>query len=87
MFDMGFEPQVMKIIGNIRPKQTNHSFLATMPRIMDALAKKTLHSPVEIMLVGEVLLHRRSPRSLKVVDEKEKFHRLLGLLGDLYNKR
>ncbi|EIC06666.1 DEAD/DEAH box helicase domain protein, partial [Microbacterium laevaniformans OR221] len=43
MFDMGFEPQVMKIFANIRPNRQTIMFSATMPRIMDALAKKTLN--------------------------------------------
>jgi ATP-dependent RNA helicase DDX46/PRP5 len=86
MFDMGFEPQVMKIIGNIRPNRQTILFSATMPRIMDALAKKTLHSPVEITVGGRSIVAPEITQIVEVLDEKEKFHRLLGLLGDLYNK-
>ena len=32
MFDMGFEPQVMKIIGNVRPDRQTVLFSATFPR-------------------------------------------------------
>jgi ATP-dependent RNA helicase DDX46/PRP5 len=86
MFDMGFEPQVMKIIGNIRPDRQTILFSATMPRIMDALAKKTLQSPVEITVGGRSVVAPEITQIVEVIDEKEKFHRLLGLLGDLYNK-
>jgi ATP-dependent RNA helicase DDX46/PRP5 len=86
MFDMGFEPQVMKIIGNIRPNRQTILFSATMPRIMDALAKKTLHSPVEITVGGRSVVAPEITQIVEVLDEKEKFHRLLGLLGELYNK-
>jgi len=32
MFDMGFEPQVMKIINNVRPDRQTVLFSATFPR-------------------------------------------------------
>ncbi|KAK6018640.1 DEAD/DEAH box helicase [Ostertagia ostertagi] len=48
MFDMGFEPQVMKIINNIRPDRQSVLFSATFPRQMEALARKILDKPIEI---------------------------------------
>jgi len=39
MFDLGFEPQVMKIIDNIRPDRQTVLFSATFPRQMEALAR------------------------------------------------
>ncbi|XP_003366432.1 Pre-mRNA-processing ATP-dependent RNA helicase PRP5, partial [Trichinella spiralis] len=50
MFDMGFEPQVSKIIGNIRPDRQTVMFSATFPRQMEALARKVLEKPIEIIL-------------------------------------
>lgn len=86
MFDMGFEPQVMKIFANIRPNRQTILFSATMPRIMDALAKKTLHSPVEITVGGRSVVAPEITQIVEVREEKEKFHRLLELLGQLYDK-
>jgi ATP-dependent RNA helicase DDX46/PRP5 len=86
MFDMGFEPQVMKIFANIRPNRQTILFSATMPRIMDALAKKTLQSPVEITVGGRSVVAPEITQIVEVREEKEKFHRLLELLGELYNK-
>ncbi|KAG9234132.1 putative Pre-mRNA-processing ATP-dependent RNA helicase prp5 [Amylocarpus encephaloides] len=86
MFDMGFEPQVMKIFANIRPDRQTILFSATMPRIMDALAKKTLNSPVEITVGGRSVVAPEITQIVEVRDEKEKFHRLLELLGELYDK-
>jgi ATP-dependent RNA helicase DDX46/PRP5 len=86
MFDMGFEPQVMKIFANIRPNRQTILFSATMPRIMDALAKKTLQSPVEITVGGRSVVAPEITQIVEVVEEKEKFHRLLGLLGELLDK-
>ncbi|POS88177.1 pre-mRNA-processing ATP-dependent RNA helicase-like protein PRP5 [Erysiphe pulchra] len=86
MFDMGFEPQVMKIFANIRPDRQTILFSATMPRIMDALAKKTLQSPVEITVGGRSVVAPEITQIVEVREEKEKFHRLLELLGQLYDK-
>jgi ATP-dependent RNA helicase DDX46/PRP5 len=86
MFDMGFEPQVMKIFANIRPDRQTILFSATMPRIMDALAKKTLQSPVEITVGGRSVVAPEITQIVEVREEKDKFHRLLELLGQLYDK-
>ncbi|KAI1000008.1 Pre-mRNA-processing ATP-dependent RNA helicase [Podosphaera aphanis] len=85
MFDMGFEPQVMKIFANIRPNRQTILFSATMPRIMDALAKKTLQSPVEITVGGRSVVASEITQIVEVREENEKFHRLLELLGQLYD--
>jgi ATP-dependent RNA helicase DDX46/PRP5 len=86
MFDMGFEPQVMKVFANIRPNRQTILFSATMPRIMDALAKKTLQSPVEITVGGRSVVAPEITQIVEVREEKDKFHRLLELLGELYDK-
>lgn len=52
MFDMGFEPQVMKIVNNIRPDRQTVLFSATFPRQMEALARKILDKPIEIMVLN-----------------------------------
>lgn len=52
MFDLGFEPQVMKIIDNVRPDRQTVLFSATFPRQMEALARKILDKPVEVLVGG-----------------------------------
>ncbi|OBT75275.1 hypothetical protein VF21_05660 [Pseudogymnoascus sp. 05NY08] len=86
MFDMGFEPQVMKIFANIRPNRQTIMFSATMPRIMDALAKKTLNDPVEITVGGRSVVAPEITQIVEVRAEDDKFIRLLELLGELYDK-
>jgi len=76
----------MKIFANIRPNRQTILFSATMPRIMDALAKKTLQSPVEITVGGRSVVAPEITQIVEVREEKEKFHRLLELLGELYDK-
>ena len=84
MFDMGFEPQVMKIFHNVRPDRQTILFSATMPRIIDALTKKVLREPVEITVGGRSVVAAEITQSVEIVDESKKFVRLLELLGELY---
>ncbi|KAI9848127.1 MAG: pre-mRNA processing RNA-helicase [Thelocarpon superellum] len=85
MFDMGFEPQVMKIIGNIRPDKQTVLFSATFPRQMEALARKTLQKPVEIVVGGRSVVAPEITQMVEVRAEESKFLRLLELLGELYD--
>jgi len=53
---------------------------------MDALAKKTLHDPVEITVGGRSVVAPEITQIVEVREEKDKFHRLLELLGELYDQ-
>lgn len=84
MFDMGFEPQVMKIFANVRPERQTILFSATMPRIIDSLTKKVLKDPVEITVGGRSVVAKEITQIVEVREEKDKFVRTLELLGELY---
>lgn len=84
MFDMGFEPQVMKILSNIRPDRQTVLFSATFPRQMEALARKTLSKPVEIVVGGRSVVAPEITQVVEVREDNTKFIRLLELLGKLY---
>lgn len=84
MFDMGFEPQVMKIMSNIRPDRQTVLFSATFPRQMEALARKTLSKPIEIVVGGRSVVAPEITQIVEVREESTKFVRLLELLGNLY---
>ena len=84
MFDMGFEPQVMKILTNIRPDRQTVLFSATFPRQMESLARKTLAKPVEIVVGGRSVVAPEITQVVEVRPEEKKFIRLLELLGNLY---
>lgn len=86
MFDMGFEPQVMKILANIRPDRQTVLFSATFPRQMEALARKTLIKPVEIVVGGRSVVAPEITQIVEVRTEETKFIRLLELLGNLYQE-
>ena len=86
MFDMGFEPQVMKILANVRPDRQTVLFSATFPRNMESLARKTLTKPVEIVVGGRSVVAPEITQIVEVRAEDSKFLRLLELLGELYDR-
>lgn len=83
MFDMGFEPQVMKIINNIRPDAQKVLFSATFPKTMDALARKVLIKPLEITVGGRSVVAPEIDQRVEVRDADTKFTRLLEILGEM----
>lgn len=50
MFDMGFEPQVRSLLGQIRPDRQNLLFSATMPPKVEKLASEVLQHPVKVII-------------------------------------
>lgn len=84
MFDMGFEPQVMKIMSTIRPDRQTVLFSATLPKNMESLARKALNKPVEITIGGKSVVPPEITQIVEVRNQDQKFHRLLELLGELY---
>ncbi|PWN37778.1 P-loop containing nucleoside triphosphate hydrolase protein [Meira miltonrushii] len=85
MFDMGFEPQVMKIVNNIRPDRQTVLFSATFPRQMESLARKVLRNkPLEITVGGRSVVAPEIEQIVEVREESTKFNRLLEILGKTY---
>ncbi|KAJ1932817.1 pre-mRNA processing RNA-helicase, partial [Linderina macrospora] len=85
MFDMGFEPQVTKIVQAVRPTRQTVLFSATFPRQMEALARKILRRPLEIVVGGRSLIPPEVTQHVEVVESSDKFVRLLAILGDAFN--
>lgn len=48
MLDMGFEPQIRKIVEQIRPDRQTLMWSATWPREVQTLAREFLKDPVQI---------------------------------------
>lgn len=85
MFDMGFEPQVMKIVNNVRPDRQTVLFSATFPKQMESLARKVLkNQPVEITVGGRSVVAEEIEQIVEVRTEDSKFNRLLEILGMTY---
>ncbi|KAJ2647890.1 pre-mRNA processing RNA-helicase [Coemansia sp. RSA 1250] len=85
MFDMGFEPQVTKIVQGVRPQRQTVLFSATFPRQMEALARKILRRPLEIVVGGRALIPPEVTQHVRVIEDKDKFVQLLGILGESFN--
>ncbi|XP_033229972.1 probable ATP-dependent RNA helicase DDX46 isoform X2 [Belonocnema kinseyi] len=86
MFDMGFEPQVMRIMENVRPDRQTVLFSATFPRQMEALARKILTRPVEVQVGGRSVVCKEVEQHVVVLEEDQKFYKLLEILGHYQNK-
>ncbi|XP_016187841.1 DEAD-box ATP-dependent RNA helicase 42 isoform X1 [Arachis ipaensis] len=86
MFDMGFEPQITRIVQNIRPDRQTVLFSATFPRQVEILARKVLNKPVEIQVGGRSVVNKDITQLVELRPEKERFHRLLEILGEWYEK-
>ncbi|KAF9683283.1 hypothetical protein SADUNF_Sadunf05G0196800 [Salix dunnii] len=81
MFDMGFEPQITRIVQNIRPDHQTVLFSATFPRQVETLARKVLNKPVEIQVGGRSVVNKDINQLIEVRPEGERWFRLLELLG------
>ncbi|XP_046916818.2 pre-mRNA processing factor 5 [Dermatophagoides farinae] len=86
MFDMGFEPQVMRIIDGIRPDRQTVMFSATFPRIMEALARRILDKPIEVQVGGRSVVCKEVQQEIIVIDDDDKFLKLLEILGKYSNE-
>lgn len=83
MFDMGFEPQVMKMVNNTRPDAQKVLFSATFPKTMESLARKILIRPLEITVGGKSVVAPEIDQRVEVRDADTKFSRLLEILGEM----
>lgn len=81
MFDMGFEPQVMRVMDNCRPDRQTVMFSATFPRQMEGLARRILMKPVEVQVGGRSVVSNEIEQHVDVVEEDQKFLKLLEILG------
>lgn len=81
MLDMGFEPQIRKIIANIRPDRQTLMWSATWPREVQTLARDFLTDYIQVN-IGSVELHANPniTQIVEVINEYRKEDRLIELL-------
>ncbi len=82
MFDMGFAPQISAILAAVRPDRQTVLFSATFPKAVEALARKSLKYPIEVLIGGRSVASDSVKQYGEVIEEQDKFLRLLQLLGE-----
>ncbi|XP_052182630.1 DEAD-box ATP-dependent RNA helicase 20 [Diospyros lotus] len=86
MLDMGFEPQIRKIIAQIRPDRQTLYWSATWPREVETLARQFLRNPYKVIIGSLDLKANQSINQVvEVVTEVEKYNRLIKLLSEVMN--
>lgn len=82
MFDMGFAPQISAVLSAVRPDRQTVLFSATFPRAVENLARRSLRTPIEVVVGGRSVASEDVTQYGEVVEESDKFLRLLQLLGE-----
>lgn len=84
MLDMGFEPQIRKIVSQIRPDRQTLLWSATWPREVETLARQFLRDPYKAIIGSADLKANQSINQvIEIVQTPEKYSRLLTLLKQL----
>ncbi|XP_050223383.1 DEAD-box ATP-dependent RNA helicase 30 [Mercurialis annua] len=84
MLDMGFEPQIRKIISQIRPDRQTLYWSATWPREVETLARQFLRNPYKVVIGSPDLKANQSINQIiEVVTDMEKYNRLIKLLKEV----
>ncbi|KAJ7560470.1 hypothetical protein O6H91_04G131300 [Diphasiastrum complanatum] len=84
MLDMGFEPQIRKIISQIRPDRQTLYWSATWPREVEHLAQQFLHDPYKVIIGSpDLKANHAIQQTVEVVSEHEKYPKLVRLLEEI----
>ncbi|KAJ3050986.1 ATP-dependent RNA helicase dbp2 [Rhizophlyctis rosea] len=82
MLDMGFEPQIRKIVDQIRPDRQTLMWSATWPREVQNLARDYLKDYIQVNIGSLELSASHNVRQVvHIVTDREKRSKLLDLLG------
>ncbi|KAL0853301.1 hypothetical protein Bca101_058453 [Brassica carinata] len=84
MLDMGFDPQIRKIVSHIRPDRQTLYWSATWPKEVEQLSKKFLYNPYKVIIGSSDLKANRAIRQIvDVISESQKYNKLVKLLEDI----
>ncbi|KAL5186334.1 DEAD-box ATP-dependent RNA helicase 30 [Glycine soja] len=81
MLDMGFEPQIRKIVAQIRPDRQTLLWSATWPREVETLARQFLRNPYKVIIGSPYLKANQSINQVvEVLTDMEKYNRFASSL-------
>lgn len=84
MLDMGFEPQIRKIVEQIRPDRQTLMWSATWPKEVQKLARDYLVDYIEVRIGSlDLSANNRVIQNIEIISDFEKQQRLLGILKDV----
>ncbi|XP_031472761.1 DEAD-box ATP-dependent RNA helicase 20 [Nymphaea colorata] len=84
MLDMGFEPQIRKIISQIRPDRQTLYWSATWPKEVEQLARQFLYNAYKVVIGSIDLKANHAIRQhVEIVSESQKYNKLVKLLEDI----
>jgi ATP-dependent RNA helicase DDX5/DBP2 len=88
MLDMGFEPQIRKIIGQIRPDRQTCMWSATWPKEVRQLASDYLNDYIQVNIGSmDLSANHRINQKVEIVSEFEKRDRMTKHLEEIMNDR
>lgn len=88
MLDMGFEPQIRKIIEQIRPDRQTAMFSATWPKEVRKLAEDFLSSYIHISIgAQELTANPNIKQIIHVCEEHDKEYKLRQILNEIMSNR
>lgn len=82
MLDMGFEPQIRKIVNEIPPQRQTLMYTATWPKEVRKIASDLLNNPVQVNIgnADELVANKSITQYVEVVPQMEKQRRLEQIL-------
>lgn len=84
MLDMGFEPQIKKIVSQIRPDRQTLYWSATWPKEVEQLARNFLFDPYKVIIGSEELKANHAiSQHVEILSESQKYNKLVNLLEDI----
>ncbi|XP_071036527.1 probable ATP-dependent RNA helicase DDX5 [Parasteatoda tepidariorum] len=86
MLDMGFEPQIRQIVGQLRPDRQTLMWSATWPQEIQSLAEDFLKDYVKVTVgEGRLVANPKIKQNIYIVEEFDKEDKLVSLLKEIHS--